>query len=157
MKDEPVCYEVPVYSLQLVQEGSVKAGLISGPNELALTLKDVARSDREQMVAVFLNTKNQPVGRQTVSIGTLNASLVHPREVFKAALLSNTNSLVLVHNHPSGDLTPSKEDDEITERIARAGTVLGVSLLDHVILAPDGRFYSYKDEKPQCLEGGHDL
>ncbi|MBI5090930.1 MAG: JAB domain-containing protein [Candidatus Hydrogenedentes bacterium] len=150
-------YTIPVYKLQLVQEGTCEVTHLSDPERVAEYLKDVAVSDREQMVCLHLNTKNRPIGRQTVSIGTLNATLVHPREVFKAALIadgSGASNIILTHNHPSGDTTPSREDDEITRKIARAGALLGVPLLDHVIVAPGGGFFSYRNSRPDCLKGG---
>jgi DNA repair protein RadC len=146
-----------VYKLKLVREGRVKTMSVTGPAELAFHLKEIATADREHMVVIFLDTKNRPIGRQVVSIGTLNATLVHPREVFKAALIaggSGANSIILAHNHPSGDLTPSRDDDDITRKITRAGALLCIPLLDHIILAPDGSFYSYKDNRPDCLNGG---
>ena len=157
MNHEETEYTIPVYRLQLVQEGQTTAAPVTGPAELAFQMKEIAMADREHMVVIFLDTKNRPIGRQVVSIGTLNATLVHPREVFKAALIaggSGANGVILLHNHPSGVLTPSREDDEITQRIARAGAILNVPLIDHVILAPDGGFYSYKDSRPEFLDGG---
>jgi DNA repair protein RadC len=148
-------YEVPVFRLQLVQEGICEAGPITDPKELVLQLEDVAKSDREQMIAVFLSTKNQIIGRQTVSIGTLNTSLVHAREVFKGAILANANAVILAHNHPSGDTTPSKEDDQITKAIAKSGEIIGISVLDHIILGANKSFYSYKQENGELLQGGH--
>ena len=81
-----------------------------------------------------------------VSIGTLYSSLVHPREVFKTAILSNAASIILFHNHPSGDPEPSTEDTTITKRIKEAGTLMGIELLDHVIIGSEGRFYSMKEQ-----------
>ena len=153
MKDKTT-YEVPVFKLQLVQEGTIRCGPLVDPRSVANLLEDIAKSDREQMVAVFLNTKNHPTGRQTVSVGTLNASLVHPREVYKGALVANANAIILAHNHPSGVVMPSQEDDTITTAIARAGKLLQVALLDHVILSPDGGHYSYQEQKPELLKGG---
>ena len=98
MDPNPNQYTIPVYRLQLVQEGQTTTSPVTGPAELAVHLKDVATGDREQMVVIFLNTKNRPIGQQVVSIGTLNATLVEPREVFKGALLANANSVILVHN-----------------------------------------------------------
>ena len=147
-------YTIPVYRLQLVQEGQAMTMPVTGPAELAFHLKEIATADREHMVVVFLDTKNRPIGRQIVSIGTLNATLVEPREVFKGALLANANSVILGHNHPSGCLTPSADDNTVTQRIARAGALLNIRLLDHVILAPDGGFHSYKDSQPEFLQGG---
>lgn len=150
----PIVYEVPVFRLQLVQEGTVPFARIATPQALATHLQELARSDREQMVAVHLNAKNQAVGKQTVSIGTLTGTLVDPSMVFKGALMAGAHALVLAHNHPSGDTTPSSEDDRVTGRIARAGRLLEVRLLDHVILSPSGGYYSYKEQHPECLEGG---
>jgi DNA repair protein RadC len=147
-------YEMPVFRLQLVQEGTVPFASIASPEAVAAHLQDLASADREQMVAVYLNAKNRPVGRQTVSIGTLNSTLVDPAMVFKGALMAGAFALILAHNHPSGDTTPSREDDRVTERIAQAGRLLDVRLLDHVVLSPSGDFYSYKQRNPACLEGG---
>ncbi|SDJ27569.1 JAB domain-containing protein [Salimicrobium halophilum] len=94
-------------------------------------LEDV---DREHFVVAALDTKNQPISINTVHVGCLNSSIVHPREVMKPAILSNAASIVVAHNHPSGDPDPSKEDIKVTERLAKAGRVLGIELLDHVIL-----------------------
>jgi len=159
MKEESIPYTIPVYKLQLVQEGHATAMPVTGAAELAFQLKEIATADREHMVCIHLDTKNRPISRQVISIGTLNASLIHPREIFKAALLAGAgaNSVILGHNHPSGDLSPSQEDDEVTRRIARAGALLCIPLLDHVILSPDGSFYSYKSERPDCLDGGGEL
>jgi DNA repair protein RadC len=158
MNTNPIQYTIPVYKLKLVREGRAKTMPVTGPAELAFHLKEIATADREHMVVIFLDTKNRPIGRQVVSIGTLNATLVHPREVFKAALITGgTNAVILAHNHPSGDLSPSREDDEVTRKIARAGALLCIPLLDHIILAPDGAFYSYKDNRPDCLNGGGPL
>jgi len=155
MNPKTVQYKIPVYRLQLVQEGHTTTSPVTGPAEIAVHLKEVATSDREQMVVIFLNTKNRPIGQQVVSIGTLNATLVEPREVFKGALLANANSVILAHNHPSGDLTPSPDDNAVTQRIARAGMLLNIRLLDHVILAPDGGFHSYKERQPEYLDGNN--
>ncbi len=159
MKKESSEYTIPVYRLQLVQDGEVVAAPVTGPEELAFQMKEVAMADREHMVVIFLDTKNRPIGRQVVSIGTLNATLVHPREIFKAALIAGAgaHSVICLHNHPSGVLTPSREDDEITQRIARAGAILNILLIDHVILAPDGGYFSYKNSRPELLDGGSGL
>lgn len=151
-------YAIPVYKLQLVQEGTVETTAITAPADLAFHLKEIATADREHMVVIFLDTKNRPIGRQIVSIGTLNATLVDARGVFRTALLNGaTNTITLAHNHPSGDVSPSHDDDAVTRNIARAGHLLGVKLLDHLILAPDGRYFSYKDQRPELLNGGTDL
>jgi DNA repair protein RadC len=143
-----------VYRLRLVQDGTADVSPLTAPADVARHLGDVATSDREQMVALFLDTKNRPIGRHLVSVGTVDSTPVQPRDVFRAALVSGAvNGLILVHNHPSGDVTPSRCDDEVTRLIAKAGTLLGIRLLDHVILAPDGSHFSYRDRRPDCVEG----
>jgi DNA repair protein RadC len=101
-------------------------------------------SDREMMLALYLDTRNRLIGIHTVSVGTLNATTAQPREVFKAALLLNAATVVLAHNHPSGDPTPSADDVAVTARVRTAGETLGVSLLDHVIVGA-GRYVSLSE------------
>ena len=103
--------------------------------------------DREKFMVVYLNTKNEPVCINTVSIGTVNASLVNPSEVFKIGMLSNCNSLILFHNHPSGSTVPSQEDKAITKRLLECGTLLGLKVLDHIIVGAEGAFYSFKEQQ----------
>ena len=94
-------------------------------------------------MVVCVNTKNQPTAIHTVSIGTLNSSLVHPRELYKAAILANANAVILSHNHPSGDPTPSREDLALTRRLREAGDALGVPLVDHLIVGA-AVFHSFR-------------
>lgn len=101
--------------------------------------------DREHSVLFTFDTKNNITSISTISIGSLSQSIVHPREVFKIAVLSNSASIILVHNHPSGDPSPSKEDISITERIKDCGEILGIKLLDHLILG-DNRYVSLKEK-----------
>lgn len=101
--------------------------------------------DREVFGVVLLNGKNEPLGFHVVSVGTLSASLVHPREVFKALILANAAACILVHNHPSGVATPSAEDIAITARLRRVATDLGIALLDHVVIGA-ATHYSFADE-----------
>ena len=89
------------------------------------------------MVLLTLDVKNVVTSISTVSIGSINTSVVHPREVFKTAILSNAASIILAHNHPSGDVTPSKQDINITHRINECGKILGIDLLDHLIIGDD--------------------
>ena len=103
-------------------------------------LKD---KDREHFYLLSLSTKNHVLDVHLVSVGSLSASLVHPREVFKRAILQSAANIVVVHNHPSGVPDPSKEDIEFTRRLARCGELLGIRLLDHIILA-NGSFTSLK-------------
>lgn len=90
--------------------------------------------DREYTFVIHLDVKNKVLARELVSIGTVDACLLHPREVFKGAIFNGASSIILVHNHPSGDLTPSEEDEIITDRLKEAGEVLGIRLLDSVII-----------------------
>lgn len=100
--------------------------------------------DREQFVVLHLNTKGQIIRYDKISVGTLNTSIVHPREVFKSAIKDNSNSIILVHNHPSGDPTPSEEDLEITKRLIDAGNLLGIKVLDHIIIGKE-RWWSWME------------
>lgn len=105
----------------------------------------IGNTDRETAAVLCLNTKNKINAINIVSVGTVNAVVTHPREVFKAAILSNATGLIFAHNHPSGDPTPSEEDEEITKRLIAAGDLLGIDVLDSIILG-DG-FYSFREEK----------
>lgn len=108
---------------------------------LSLELRD---RERERFLALCLNTRNELLREFVVSVGSLNASIVHPREVFKPALACSAAGLVVVHNHPSGDPAPSREDREVTRAIAEAGRILDVPLHDHVIIGADS-YFSFKD------------
>ena len=99
---------------------------------------EMANLDREQFLCCHLDAKNRLISREVVSIGHLTAALVHPREVFKAAILANAASVAFVHNHPSGDPEPSREDMELTRRLVKAGDILGITVLDHVVIARGG-------------------
>jgi DNA repair protein RadC len=100
---------------------------------------------KEHFKLILLNTRNKIIGISTVSTGTLNTSLVHPREVFKDAIMHNAASVVLAHNHPSGDTEPSENDLTITKRLAEAGKILGIEVLDHIIVTKAG-FFSFKEK-----------
>ena len=114
-------------------EGIVKA--------IRASIKDKVK---EHFKLILLNPRNKIIGISTISIGTLNASLVHPREVFKDAIVHNTYSVVLAHNHPSGDSEPSEDDLTMTKRLIEAGKILGIEVLDHIIITKNG-YFSFKD------------
>ncbi|MCY9664912.1 DNA repair protein RadC [Paenibacillus alginolyticus] len=122
------------------------------PNRLIRSPKDAADifrqfigdCDRESSCILCLNTKNEPTAIHQVSSGSLNASIVHPRETFKLAIHANSASIIACHNHPSGQPDPSPEDVELTERLRDSGYLLGIELLDHLILG-DGTFCSMKE------------
>ncbi|WP_413379393.1 RadC family protein [Alkalihalobacillus sp. 1P02AB] len=120
--------------------------VIRSPEDVSnYVMEDMRFLKQEHFMALYLNTKNQVIHRQTLFIGSLNASIVHPREVFKEALKRSAASLICLHNHPSGDPTPSKEDIDVTTRLSEAGQVLGIELLDHVIIG-DRKYISLKEQ-----------
>lgn len=120
-------------------------GVVNSPADAAqLVLRELSFADREHFVIIMLNTKNRVIAKKTVSIGHLQASLVHPREMFKDAIKRSSAALILVHNHPSGDLTPSQEDIATTARLREAGAVLGIDILDHIIVG-DNRYFSFRE------------
>jgi DNA repair protein RadC len=100
--------------------------------------------DKEYLMVLHLDSKNRVLKDEIISIGTLNNTLIHPREVFKSAIKESSNSIILVHNHPSGDPTPSEEDKEMTKRLFDAGDLLDIKILDHVIIGKD-EFYSFRE------------
>src|SRR5690606_8549446 len=104
-------------------------------------MEDTRLLKQEHFVALFLNTINQVIHRQTIFIGSLNASIVHPREVFREAIKRSAASIIVAHNHPSGDPTPSQEDIQVTKRLADTGKLIGIEVLDHLIIG-DGKFRS---------------
>ncbi|USK31536.1 DNA repair protein RadC (plasmid) [Bacillus sp. CMF21] len=106
----------------------------------------IADEDREVFLVMMLNTKNEVIGLHRAHVGSLNASVVHPREVMKSAILNNAASIIVSHQHPSGDPTPSMEDIEVTRRIADAGKTLGIALLDHIIVTHKGNHLSLKEK-----------
>jgi DNA repair protein RadC len=140
---------VPIYRVTLVREGRVPCydqQIRSSADASRLLHTYLADVDREHFVIILLNQKNRVIGVSTVSIGSLTASIVHPREVYKSAILSNAASIICGHNHPSTDCQPSKEDRAITAKLVEAGKLLGISILDHVIIGGDGRYFSFADE-----------
>jgi len=101
--------------------------------------------DREHFCALMLNTRGQIIANATISIGSLNASIVHPRELFRDAVRYSAASMILVHNHPSGDVTPSEEDIRLTQRLIKCGDLMGIQIVDHVIVARGHKFLSMKE------------
>ncbi|KEQ22580.1 RadC family protein [Paenibacillus tyrfis] len=118
---------------------------IRSPQDVAaLLMEDLRYLQKEHFVCLFLNTKNHVIGQETLSMGSLNASIVHPREVFRAAIKRSSASIVCAHNHPSGDPTPSPEDVEISKRLVQAGEIVGIDVLDHIVIG-DKRYVSLKE------------
>lgn len=120
-------------------------GVVNCPADAAqLVLRELSLADKEHFMIIMLNTKNRVIAKKVISIGHLQASLVHPREMFKEAIRRSSAALILVHNHPSGDPTPSREDLATTERLREAGAVLGIDILDHIIVG-DNRYFSFRE------------
>ena len=144
----PVPQFIPRYRITLVSEGGHTApyGVLRDSAAAAEALRPCfAGLDREQFLVCCLDAKNACIGVNIVSIGSLTVSIVHVREVFKPAILLNAAAIIAVHNHPSGDPTPSAEDRTLTTRLREAGDLLGIRLLDHLILGDD-RLYSFADQ-----------
>ncbi|MGC7929588.1 RadC family protein [Lysinibacillus sp. VIII_CA] len=139
---------VNIVSVKLVRESSLlyTKRSIRSPEDAYELIKDFLEDrDREHFIVVSLNTKNQPVSINICHIGSLNASLVSPREVMKSAILSSAASIMVFHNHPSGDTSPSQEDISVTSRLKEAGRLIGIELLDHLIIG-DGKYLSLKEK-----------
>lgn len=142
-------YRIPLHTISLIRERSITAvdNTVTQSDVAASVIRAViGATDREQFVVLCLDAKNRVIGANVVSVGSLSLSIVHPREAFKAAILQNAASVVLGHNHPSGDPAPSPEDMALTSRLVQAGEILGIIVLDHVILG-DGteQYYSFMD------------
>lgn len=138
---------VNIVQVKLVREKTLlyKDRKIRSPRCAYQLIRDfLGDVDREHFIVLCLDTKNQPTCIQVVHIGSLNASIVHPREVLKPALLSNAASIIVAHNHPSNVSDPSPEDIEVTKRLVHAGEILGIDILDHLILCTD-TFRSLKE------------
>lgn len=119
---------------------------IGAPEDVAALLMVELRQFKQEVLRVLLlNTKNIVIGSFNASLGSVNSSIVHPREVFKEAIRKSATSIILVHNHPSGDPTPSQEDIAATQRIKEAGQLMGIELLDHIIIG-DGTFISLREK-----------
>lgn len=139
---------VNIVSVKLVKESSMlyKQRRVRSPQDSYELFRDyLGEVAREHFVVACLDTKNQPINISTVHIGSLNTSIVHPREVMKTAILSNAASIICCHPHPSGDPTPSPEDIDVTERLAEVGKIVGIELLDHIIIG-DNKFVSLKEK-----------
>ena len=114
------------------------------PSDVWQELKDIRNRKKEHFAVFFLDARNQEIQREIISVGTLNANLVHPREVFEPAIAHSAAQIIVAHNHPSGNPEPSDEDRMITTRLADAGKILGIEILDHVVVT-EHAFASFKD------------
>lgn len=142
---------IEIVSLKIEKVGELKEfdSKISSPKDCGkILISLIGNSDRENFVVITLSTKNYINSIKNisiVSIGTLNSTLVHPREVFKIAIITNSASIIVGHNHPSSDCTPSNPDIEMTERLKECGKILGIEVLDHLIVSAE-HFLSFKEK-----------
>lgn len=139
---------IDIVTIRMVKEGSIlyKNRKVGSPNDAYILFKEfLADADREMLVVCSLDTKNQPTSINVASIGSISSAIISPREVFKPCLLSNAASLIICHNHPSGDPSESIEDINITKRLYECGKLLGIDLIDHIIIG-DERFVSLKEK-----------
>lgn len=131
---------------KFVQDVEVKNDVIKSPEDGLNIVKDlIGNADREHFVTLSLNTKNKVISMDISHIGSLNQCTVHPREIFKNAVLSNAAVIFLAHNHPSGVTTPSNEDIEFTKRLVDAGEIMGIEVLDHIIVNDQDEYCSMKE------------
>lgn len=121
-------------------------GIVKSPQDAAqLVLRELSLADKEHFMIIMLNIKCRVIAKKIISIGHLHSSLVHPREMFKEAIRRSSAAVILVHNHPSGDLTPSKADLATTERLCKVGEILGIEVVDHIIIG-DNRYLSFREQ-----------
>ena len=120
---------------------------ISSPNDAIKVLGEKLKYEKkENFIAIYLNTKLEVIKKEVVSVGSIDSSIVHPREVFKMAIKLSASSIMLAHNHPSGNSTPSINDKNITKRLVEAGELLGIRIIDHIIVAGND-YYSFKENE----------
>lgn len=142
---------VKKYRLELVKESSKIYNVddkMTSPRSVANYMEQVfnmSSQAEEIFVMLVLDIKNKVIGAFEVSRGNLSSSIVHPREVFKRAILLNGNAIIVGHNHPSGNPAPSEEDKKVTKRLDECGNLLGIKLLDHIIIGDEGSYYSHKE------------
>lgn len=120
-------------------------GPIRSPRDACRAAAGIRGADREHFLVLYLNARNVVVHQETVSVGSLNANIVHPREVFRPAIIKSAAAVVLVHNHPSGDVSPSQEDLSLTRRLVEAGRLIGIEVLDHLIVSGQ-KYLSFRSE-----------
>ncbi len=141
--------EIKVVNIRLVKEPSLysEEPIRSSEDVMKVIAKELASYDREVFLVLNLKLNGQVINMNLCSIGTLNASLVSPREVFKSSILSNAAAFIAIHNHPSGNLEPSQEDKDITKRLLECGKILDIRMMDHIIVAGEsGEIFSFKQE-----------
>lgn len=114
-----------------------KSSILLSPKDVWERMEDIRASKKEHFVVFYLDSRNQEIQKEIISVGTLNESLVHPREVFESAIKNNAASIIIAHNHPSGDLEPSQSDIDVTKKLIHAGKILDIKIVSHVIVTKD--------------------
>ena len=122
------------------------SGFFLKPEDVCKELKDICGHKKEHFIIFFLDSRNQEIKREVISVGSLNANLVHPREVFEPAIKNLAAQVLLAHNHPSGDLEPSEDDLALNKRLVEAGKILGIEVIDHIVISKSG-YFSFKERK----------
>lgn len=120
---------------------------VSSPQLVADMMEEEAKADREYFWILHLNTANKLIEKELITIGTLNSAIVHPREVFKKAIINGAASILTVHNHPGNQNKPSNEDLKTWDNLEEAGKIIGISVIDHLIITPSGMYYSRKENR----------
>lgn len=143
--------ELVKYRVQLVREEKTeyRDGALQSPKAVAEAMNAIFNMDAQPMeifTMIALDIKKKPVGCFLISQGSLDATVVHPREVFQRALMVNAHSIIIAHNHPSGEVTPSYNDVNLTRRLKDAGKIMDIELIDHLIIGENGKFYSFGEE-----------
>ena len=158
MSREKNPFKLDVVSIRLVKDAPLCSGHpITNPlDAIALVGEQLCEMDREVLCVINLRPDGRPINCSFVSVGTVNESMAHPREIFKTSILSNAASMILVHNHPSGNLSPSKNDSMITDRMVKMCSYMGIPLEDHIIVGGDNTsYFSFKEKNimptPKCM------
>ena len=141
--------KIEVVNIRMVKEPSLySTEKIKSPEDvLRIIAKELATYDREVFAVLNLKSNGQPINLNICSMGTLDSSMVSPREVFKSCILSNSAAFIAIHNHPSGNISPSQEDRDVTSRLLGCSEILGIKMLDHIVVAGEsGSMYSFKNE-----------
>lgn len=139
--------------MQIKIKQKTQINVASNPKQVAAIFQSILKNEskhdkaKEHFWALYLDSRNSIRRIELVSLGTLNAALVHPREVFSPALTTHAAGIIVSHNHPSGDPEPSEDDIILTKRLQEAGKILGIEVLDHVIIGKEGQYYSMKEKK----------
>ena len=130
--------------LHELEEKYKKKVIMKDSDTVFREMRDIKKWNKEAFVGFYLDSQSKVISREIISIGILNSVIVHPREIFRTAIIRNANAIIVAHNHPSGNLEPSSEDIEITKKLRQSGDIIGIKLFDHVIVSNEG-YYSFSD------------